>query len=238
MSPIGKNSISDSLNSNDKYSSFYESNHSNSSILANDLPTKTKESNIFVNNLKTNNLDFSVNLNVSIIDKIDSNSSQKANLNGLLNVVKSITSDSMMNIANIASDKLSSTTKYQKEKKPRRKQTKKNLNKTKKKTVANLNDINNLTCSKCLNISKILCACNISKQALKRLYKNVSDFNNATFFTEPSIEINFQRTKIKTNFYQNHNDEASNKANYVISYERFVNFENIEPGTEKIFEVL
>lgn len=238
MSPLGKNSISDSLNSNDKDSSFYESNHSNSSILTNDLPTKSKESNVFVNNLKTNNLDFSVNLNVSIIDKIDSNSNQKTNLNGLLNVVQSITLDSMMNMSNIASDKTNLTTKYQKEKKPRRKQTRKDSNKTKKKTDANLNDINNLTCSKCLNISKILCACNISKQALKRLYKNVSDFNNVTIFTEPSIEINFQRTKIKTNFHQNHNDEASSKANYVISYERFVDFENVDPGTEKIFEVL
>jgi hypothetical protein len=246
VSPIGKSSISDSLNSNDKDSSFYESNYSNSSILTNDLSTNlVKETNILINNNnnqggKTNDLDFTVNLNVSINDKIDSNVNQSNNLNGLLNVVHSINSNSIMSIATIASgeEKKQTVKNVAERAKPRRRQNKKNLNQAKIKTSANLNDINNLTCSNCFNISKTLCACNISKQALKKLYKNVSDFNAVAFFAEPSIEINFSKSKIKSSLFQNPFDETYTKANYIISYERFVNFENIEPSTEKILEVL
>ena len=231
------------------------------------------------------NLDFSVNLNVAInevsVPKMDpspNNLNKKSNLNGLLNVVHSISSNSIANLSSIASNDENkhpqamhttksavntNTNKVTGEKKSKKRLAKKNKS-TSSTRKTDENDLRSmLTCVNCSNMPKILCKCNISKLALKKLYKNYGDF-----ITEPtSFEISLQPlatvlsnscqvTKKFKSFQVNqlqqtcqldntsssasgyHHYQHHKAVNYIVSYERYVLYESIESNTEKILEVL
>ena len=256
-------------NSIDKDASFHESNFSDSSIhLSFDYHSDAintrhqaynyQEPNGFFtkgSTSKGSDLDFTVNLNVSVNEQHDlknsryhkkneSSPNNQNNLTGLLDVVHSISSSTVKSVPslgfkeqkpllNVKNAKKSLST----EKKTKKRQTKKALYQSKK---SNLSDFNNSTCSNCFNLSKVLCTCNLSKLALKKLYKNVIDFNSC--YAEPKVEItvlahqtmnsSFYKVKsdrCKSNSFQNNFDFISNetngKANYFISYERFLKFE-------------
>ena len=90
------------------------------------------------------------------------------------------------------------------------------------------------SCSKCLHSSRCLCSCNISRNALTKLYQNVS----LASFNSNNDNLRFACTNTNNAMIQNKRNGNSNQNNnFVISYERFVSFEN-DTNTEKIFQVL
>lgn len=111
----------------------------------------------------------------------------------------------------------------------------------------------NVNCMKCM---RLFCVCGISGLALKKLYKYCTDFNfshinssNNNNLNDLMLETNqfsetsshkkaYQELKVNKERISKLIGHSSKQNEYILSYERFVLFENDQENIEKIFQVL
>ena len=266
-------SINNIAYSSDMYTNCYSNIYQN----MNNTPYKNN------NYYKMSNSDYSVNLNVSINEpvqpnyaELNNNINKQNNLNGLLNVVQSVSYNSIQNMQSIA---LNYDSKKQVLPVPAQQPTQliqapytpsfienKNaitkINNFKSQNNQMFEAYLNSICRNCFNSPKLFCKCDVSKLALKKLYKNYTSFNSNDVNLEPHKhhhhyhnQTDFQATlSVSTNLSQlkrspqiesnkkflekSKSDTLVNSNNYVVNNERFVHYESVDSNTEKIFEVL
>jgi hypothetical protein len=139
--------------------------------------------------LRTNsNYSNTLNVSIQISDTNESNlNTSDSNLNGLLNVVKSINPKVTVNkLLNYENEKRPSSSRIKTENISSQSNTTSTPNadkttKSSRTTCPNSKPLSleNSACLKCSLPSKVFCKCNISKAALDKLYKNYSGFLNA-----------------------------------------------------------
>jgi len=264
-------SINNIAYSGDMYTNGYPNTYQN---INNTINNSYKSSNYYKMN------DYSSNLNVSINEPIESkyiqtnyadlnnNINKQNNLNGLLNVVHSVTYNGMPNMQTIASNndckkQSLSTQLNQAPYMPNLNEHKHEITKVNNRKSQNnqmFETYLNSICRNCFNSPKLFCKCNVSKLALKKLYKNYTSFNSveaniephrhhhhqADLQTSPSVSSSIssqlkrspQIETNKKNFEKSKSDLISKSNNYVVNNERFVHYENVDSNTEKIFEML
>lgn len=273
-------SINNIAYSSDMYTNGYSNTYQN---MNNTINNSYRNNNYY----KMSNSDYSVNLNVSINEPVqpsyvelnNNNINKQNNLNGLLNVVQSVSYNGIQNMQSIA---LNYDSKKQVLPAPPQPPTQLIQAPYAPSFIENKNEITkinnfksqnnqlfeaylNSICRNCFNLPKLFCKCNVSKIALKKLYKNYTSFDSNDANLEPhkhhhhhhqhhnqtdfqatlSVSANLSQLKrspqIESNkkfLEKSKSDTLVNSNNYVVNNERFVHYENVDSNTEKIFEVL